>query len=386
MKREGFIFERIICPLNIQRAIKNASRHKMGKRVVRNVLAHSDAATQEIRQMLIDGFKASPYMKGVVFDGANKKQREIEKPKFYPDQIVHWALMQQIQPIIMRGMHEWSCGSVPGRGQRRCKQGIERWLRDDPENTKYCLKLDVSKFYQSIDNDVLKRLFRRIIKDGRTLDLIDAIIDSTKGLNIGNYTSQWFANFYLQGADHFIAEHLRHYERITRKGEIKRMDAVTHNARYVDDMTLFGRNKKYLRWARDMLFAYLRDEMHLKIKGNWQLFLVTTTKQRRDGSTYKAGRDLDFLGYKMNHERTILRRALSLRIARRARKIAKKPKPTHSDAAAIISYYGYLKHSNSHNFYIKRIAPYVDIAKLKGVIANDARKQQHSAPTKPCRA
>ncbi len=383
MKREGFIFERITCPLNIQRAIKNASRYKKGKRVVQNVLAHSDEASREIRQLLLDGFHPSPYKKSVVFDGANKKQRVIEKPCFYPDQIVHWALIQQIEPLIMRGMYEWSCGSIPGRGQRRCKQGIERWLRADPENTRYCLKLDISKFYQSIDNDVLKSLFRNIIKDKRALELIDAIIDSTQGLNIGNFTSQWFANFYLQGADHYIAERLRHYERVTKQGEIKRMDAITYNARYVDDMVLFGRNKKYMRWARDLLFEYLREKMHLKIKGNWQLFLITTEKRRKDGSTYKARRDLDFLGFKMNHERTILRRALSLRIARRARKIARKPKPTHADAAAIVSYHGFLKHSDSHNFYTRRIAPYVDIAKMKGMIANDARKQQHSAPSKP---
>lgn len=379
MKREGYIFDRIVCPLNIRRAIKNASKHKHHKRVVERVMRNAEAAALEIRKILMSGFTASRYREMTVFDGATKKQRLIQKPKFFPDQIVHWALVQQIQPVMMRGMHAWSCGSIPGRGQHRCKQGVERWLRNDPQNTRYCLKLDISKFYQSVDNDILKRQFRRVIKDAKTLQLIDAVIDSTQGLSIGNYTSQWFANFYLQGADHFVAEKLRHYERKTKRGAVKRSDAVVYYARYVDDMVLFGRNKKYLRWARDLLFHYLSDNLHLTVKQNWQLFLVSEERRKPDGTVYTAGRDVDFLGYRMNHTHTTLRRRLSLRIARRARKIGKKPTPTGRDAAAMISYNGYLRHSDSKTFEALRVKPYVDLEKLKGVIASDCAKKRRDA-------
>lgn len=387
MKREGFIFDRIVCPANIDRAITNSSRHKRGKRVVRNVLDNRRKAVQDVKQRLEQGFTPSPYTKGHVFDGANKKERIIEKPKYYPDQIVHWALVQQIEPLIMRGMYEWSCGSIPGRGQARCKQAVERWLRDDPKNTRYCLKLDIHKFYQSIDNEVMKRQFRRIIKDKKALSLIDSIVDSTQGLNIGNFTSQWFANFYLQPCDHFIKEKLRHFERRTKRGEVKKADAVVYYARYADDMVLFGRNKDHLHKARQMLFDFLRDELHLEIKDNWQLFLVTTTiTDRKTGETRQAGRDVDFLGYKMNHERTILRRRLSLRIARRARKISKKPAPTHADCAAMVSYNGFLLHSDSHNFIRKRIMPFVNLTTMKGRISNDNRAKQRNACAPSCRA
>ena len=379
MKREGFIFERIACPANIRRAIHKAAIGKTDNRLVRNVLEHEDEAVVRVREILLSGFKPSPYKRSIIFDGANKKQREILKPRFYPDQIIHWALIMQIQSAIMRGMYDWSCCSIPGRGQSRCKQGVERWLKGDPENTKYCLKIDIRKFYPSVDNQILKASFRRIIKDARTLSLIDAIIDSTKGLNIGNYTSQWFANFYLQPVDHFIKEKLRHTVRNGKRGS-KPSDAIIYYARYNDDMVMFGRNKKALRNARDALFAYLQDKMHLTVKDNWQLFLVTCVKRRRDGTTYKAGRDVDFLGFRMNHECTTLRRKLSLRMARRARKIYKKKRvPNYADCAAMISYCGWLKHSDSHNFYTKRISPYVNIEAMKGIVSNEARAKQRQA-------
>lgn len=89
--------------------------------------------------------------------------------------------------------------------------------------------MDISKFYPSINKVLLKKSFRRLIKDNEVLWLIDTIIDSTdKGIPIGNYTSQWFANWYLQDLDHYIKEVLH----------------VKYYYRYIDDMVLFGRNKK----------------------------------------------------------------------------------------------------------------------------------------------
>lgn len=380
MKRQGYIFERIICPLNLKRAIHLAARGKRKNRRVAYILKHEEETVEAVRNILVSGYVPTPYQVETIYDGAVQKERTIEKPRFFPDQIIHWALILQIEPLIMRGMYAWNCGSVPGRGQSRCKQGVERWLRGDPEGTKYCLKIDFRKFYQSIDHSVMKARFRTIIKDERTLAIIDAIIDSTGGLNIGNYTSQWFANFYLQAFDHFVKEHLRHTTRQTRNGT-KKTDCVTYYARYIDDSVMFARNKKLLRYARDAIFAFVTSELKLKIKENWQIFPVTYTKRRRDGTSYQAGRDVDFLGYRMNHERTTLRRRLSLRISRRARKIYHKAKPTLNDCQAMVSYMGFIQHSDSRNYYVKRIAPYVNIKTMKGMISHEARnEQQHAAP------
>lgn len=116
----------------------------------------------------------------VIHDGARKKERTIFKPRFYPDQVIHWCLMQQIQPIIAKGMYEYTCASIPDRGIHYGSKYIKKILVRDRKNTKYALKLDVKKFYPSIDKEILKRKFMRVIKDRNTLDLIDKIIDSSE--------------------------------------------------------------------------------------------------------------------------------------------------------------------------------------------------------------
>jgi RNA-directed DNA polymerase len=104
-------------------------------------------------------YSPSPYIIKTIQDSSSGKIRTIYKPRFYPDQIIHWALMLQIQPIIMRGMYPYSCGSVPGRGTSLGQKTLRKWLDTDYKGTKYCLKMDISKFYPSIDNDVLKQMF-----------------------------------------------------------------------------------------------------------------------------------------------------------------------------------------------------------------------------------
>ena len=106
-------------------------------------------------------------------------ERIIYKPRFYPDQVVHWALMLQLEDILMKGMYYYNCASIKGRGLLHATKYIEKIIVQDRKNTKYCLKLDIKKFYPSVDKEILKRKFRRKIKERETLDLIDKIIDSS---------------------------------------------------------------------------------------------------------------------------------------------------------------------------------------------------------------
>src|SRR5690606_12549309 len=132
---------------------------------------------------------------------------------------------------------------------------LRKWLDNDTKNTKYCLKMDVKKFYPSINNAILKRMFRNKIKGKNCLWLIDTIIDSNEGQPIGYYTSQWFANFFLEELDHLIKEKL----------------GVKYYIRYVDDLVLLGPNKKKLHKVRNVVEQYLHS-IGLRIKENWQVF------------------------------------------------------------------------------------------------------------------
>ena len=356
MKRAGYLYEQIIDIENIKLAIKNASKRKRSRSSVKRVLEDIEGSAANIQRILMTGsYKPSPYYVQDIIDNSSGKHRRIFKPAFYPDQIIHWAVMQVIQPILFRGMYYYSCGSIPKRGGAHGRKALKKWLRKDPRNTKYCLQIDISKFYPSIDQDVLKSMLRNKIKDQRCLAILDAIIESTEsGLPIGNFTSQWLANFYLDGLDHYIKEELR----------------IKYYIRYMDDGVMFGPNKKELHKARIQIDKYLRS-IGLSMKGNWQVFKV-------------ASRPIDFLGFRFYRSRITLRRRNALRIRRRVKKVAKRARIRFCDAAAILSYLGWIYHSNSYQYMQRYVLPYLEIKKLKGVIRNESRKQRDAAGLIQC--
>jgi len=346
MKRIGFLFDKICDISNIRTAMAKASEGKRNHKYVKRVLNNSDYYAESVRTMLIDGtYNPSPYSVKKIFDGSSGKERNIYKPNFYPDQIIHWALILQIQPVMMKSMYQYNCGSVPGRGTGYGQKVLRRWLDTDKRNTKYCLKMDISKYYPSVNNEILKSMFRRKIKDNKCLWLIDTIIDSAVGLPIGNYTSQWFSNFFLERLDHYIKENL----------------GAVHYIRYVDDLVILGANKRKLHAIRKSISEYLKS-IKLSLKGNWQVF-------RTDK------RDIDFLGMRFYRYKTILRKRNSLRIRRRMRKIKRKGYLCYRDACTVISYWGWIKHTNSYKFYHSVVKPTATIKKAKGVISRYARKR-----------
>lgn len=344
MKRYGFLYEKVYDKENIKLAIYNASKGKRNHRRISYIVKNLDEYAERIHLMLKHKiYSPSQYIEQKIYDGCNKKERIIHKPKFYPDQIIHWALMQVIQPYLQQGFYEYSVGSIPGKGTNYGHKFIKKCLKDK-KNTKYCLKIDVSKFYPSIDKEILKSKFRTKFKDEDLLWLIDSIIDSSnQGLPIGNYTSQWFANFYLNELDHQI------------KNDLK----VKYYLRYIDDMVLLGPNKRKLHKVKVEIEKKLNNQ-GLKLKSNWQVFRIDD-------------RGLDFLGLKFFRHKVVLRKRNALRIRRRIKRIAKR-KPLVSDAQAVISYWGWLKKSNSFYYYQKHVKPYMTIKKARRLISENAKQ------------
>jgi len=344
MKRVGFIYDKICDIENIRKAIHKSSAGKRNKKFVKKVLDNIDYYSKEVQKMLVNkSYKASPYTIKTILDGANKKERVIFKPRYFPDQIIHWALMLQLHDIIMSGMYEYNCGSVPNRGTSHGQKILRHWLDTDHRGTKYCLKMDISKFYNSVDNDILKQMFRNKIKDQDCIYLIEEIINSNKGLPIGNYTSQWFSNFFMQGLDHFIKEEL----------------GINYYIRYVDDLVILGGNKRKLHKARKEIEKYLA-RIKLKMKDNWQISPV-------------KDRAIDFLGLRFFKNKTILRKRNCLRVKRRMVKINRKNEASRKDACAVISYWGWIKRSNSYKFYNKYIKEILNINLAKKIVSNYAK-------------
>lgn len=340
MKTYKHLMEQIASEENIRAAILNASKRKRNRKDVKEVLEHIDYHVAAVQKILLSGnYKARVDEVCIVNEGTHNKVRRIRKPHFKYDQIIHHCIIQVLQPLLTAPMYEYSCGSIPTRGAHYGKKRIEKWLRNDIKNTKYVFKMDIKHFYESVDQNVLKAMLRQKIKDKQAIALIEAVIDGCeKGLPLGNYTSQWFANFMLTPLDHYIKEQLH----------------AKYYIRYMDDIVIFGGNKKELHKMHLAIEKYLKDNLHLRIKENWQVFRFE----------YKGkGRPLDFMGWQFYREKTILRKSIFIRIMRKAKKVGKHT--TIKGAQGMLSYMGYIKHTDSYGVYRDYIRPYVNIGKLK---------------------
>lgn len=243
MKSYNHLFEKLVEDSNLEAAIQNAAKHKRSRPDVATVLSDPKLYASRVKKLLIEEkYRAKVHKAVRIYDGSSKKERLIIKPKFLYDQIIQHAIIQVLVPIISKGMYQFSCGSIPGRGCHYGKRYLEKVIKknNNSQELKYVLKLDIRHFYQSIDTSRIKKQISNVIHDEKMVKVIFSVLDSNQaldgnklvdmGLPIGYYTSQWFANWFLQDLDHFVKEqmHIKHY------------------ARYVDDIVIFAKNKKEL--------------------------------------------------------------------------------------------------------------------------------------------
>lgn len=345
MKRTGNIYEKIADKENIRQAIVAASKGKKWRNAVKNVLSNIDFYVEKIHEILINKqYCPCKVKERDIFEGSRHKKRHITTIAFYPDQIIHWCVIRQIAPYLLKFSYVLSCGSVPDKGSIYASRFIKRWLRRDYKKTKYCAKLDIRHFYPSIKHDILLNLLKRKFKDKDLIDLLEKIIghwqqSENRGLPIGFLTSQWFANFVLTPLDNFIKQKLK----------------IVYYVRYMDDMILFSPNKRKLHKNVTAISEYLKH-IGLELKDNWQVFKTDS-------------RPIDFLGFRFYRTHTTLRKALMLRISRKAKRIIHRYSPDLAKAKSIMSYMGWIKHSNSYRFFKDRIERFICIGKARKIIS-----------------
>lgn len=309
MKRINNLYEKIYCLENLVLADEKARKGKSSQYGVQVHDKNKDANLISLSQMLKDKtYKTSPYTTFFIYE---PKEREVFRLPYFPDRIAHHAVMNILEPIFVGMFTANSFSCIKGRGIHGAARSVRRSL-NDIDNTAYCLKLDIKKFYPNIDHDILKQLLRRKIKDAELLWLLDEIIDSADGLPIGNYLSQYLANFYLTYFDHWIKE----------------QKAVEKYYRYADDIVILSESKEYLHKILSDIRIYFKEQLKLDIKGNYQIFPV-------------AARGIDFVGYVFYHTHTRLRKSIKQNFARMIHK--------NKNKASIASYNGWAKHCNSKN-------------------------------------
>lgn len=348
MKRAKHIFNKVIDTDNIKQAIYDVNSGHRGRKEVDWVEDTIDDRIEDLRNIILNGYTKSETRKMTIYDKNAKKYRDIEEPKLWPDQYIHHMIIQPLISIMMRGMDDLCCGSIPGRGTQLGIKYIKRCLHKDKKNTKYAAELDIHHFYASVKPEVIMNRMKSLIKDKKMLNLIEILVKD--GLSIGAYYSQWFANTVLQPLDHFIREELK----------------IKYYVRYMDNLTLFHNNKKKLHKAVRKISEYLKS-MRLRFKDNWQVFKVDS-------------RMVSAMGYRFDHEKTLIRKHNLMNIKKTLHKLYHKmdhdqPITVH-EAQGIISRLGMLKHCDSTNIY-NEIVRTGFVKQMKQIIKEDAKQKRN---------
>lgn len=325
MKRIGNLYDEIISIENLQLADEKARKGKLRSY---GVQFHDKSREANLLQLHNDlknqTYKTSKYS---IFKIYEPKEREIFRLTYFPDRITHHAIMNILEPIWVSIFTKDTYSCIKNRGIYAAAKSVKHILRTDKDGTRYCLKIDIRKFYPSIDHDILKMVIRRRIKDNRLLWLLDEIIDSVPtGVPIGNYLSQYFANLYLAYFDHWLKEvkHVKYYWR------------------YADDIVILAPNKEVLHELLHEIRAYLRENLKLKVKRNYQVFPTNT-------------RGIDFLGYRFFHTHTFLRKSIKKKLFRRVAKLRKRTIRLTKEVykQQICSWWGWCKYCDSINLMSK---------------------------------
>lgn len=326
MKRIAGLYEKIISVENLRLADEKARRGKTHTYGVRVHDKHREADIQALHEALrTKTFKTSKYD---VFTVYEPKERLIYRLPYYPDRIVHHAVMNILEPIWTRLFTHNTFSCIKGRGIEGCARQVDKIIKKYKGRPLYCLKIDLKKFYPSINHRVLKRIVRRKIKDKDLLWLLDEIIDSATGLPIGNYLSQYLANLILCYFMHEV-------------NEVLKLDCTE----YADDIAFFSDSKEKLRKAFMEFIRPKLSELMLTVKGNWQIFPIA--ENRYD----KGGRALDYVGYKFYRKQKLIRKSIKQNFCRAAARLNKR-KPTLPVKAykqEVAPWLGWAQHSNSRN-------------------------------------
>lgn len=213
---------------------------------------HLEKELLQLKHELESGtYQPRPYRYFKVYD---PKERTISVAVFR-DRVVHHALVRVIEPIFEKSFIYDSYATRKEKGTHKAIRRAQEFLKKNP----FFLKTDVSKYFDSIRHDILLSLIERKIRDNKVLGLSERIIrnsDTSRdlgegvGLPIGNLTSQFFANVYLDPLDHYLKDEL----------------GIKHYIRYMDDMALFSDSSDSLKNILKLLENFLDTRLKLRLK------------------------------------------------------------------------------------------------------------------------
>ena len=337
MKRYGNLYKKIYSFENLLVSSKKAQKGKRFKDSTSkfNINLERELLTLH-RELFNKTYTPGSYREFYIYE---RKPRKISAAP-YRDRVVHHALCNVIEPIFEKSFifDSYACRKWKGT-----HKAIERFTEFSRKN-KYVLKFDIRKYFPSIDHEILFEKIKKKIKDKDTLWLIRKIIDSSnpqeeviayfpedslfeplkrrRGIPIGNLTSQFFANIYLNDFDHYAKEELR----------------CKYYIRYVDDIVVFDNQKDRLWEVRDKASEFLSNERVKIHPSKCWVFPVSI--------------GIDFLGYRVFPTHRLLRKDISMKFQRRLSKMSKLYSKGYINwqdiNLSVQSWLGHAKHADTY--------------------------------------
>lgn len=316
--------------LTFEKLLEAHQRAKKGKACKKEViLFEMDLETNLMN--LYNKLKKGTYQIGRYYEFKiyEPKERVIQALP-YVDRIVHqWYVHEFIKPYFLPRFISDSYACIDERGTHLAVSKLQGYMRKMPKDY-YILKGDIKKFFYSIDKDSLFNLLKKFIKDKKILNLTRIFIfDSTnkKGIPIGNYTSQYYANIYLNEIDKFVKQVLK----------------VKYYVRYMDDFVLLLKNKEEAKYNCNRIKSFLEETLRLECN--------------QKTNYYPSSKGINFCGYIIHKNYILVRKRCIKKIKRKVRKWNKLALSGNLDEHKFLlcfnSFKGHIGHANSYNLYRK---------------------------------
>jgi RNA-directed DNA polymerase len=315
--------------LSYENLMKAHNLSKRGKGYRKEIILFN-LKQEEYIMWLYEQLKNETYKHGgyTEFYVTEPKVRRIQKSR-YIDRIVHrWIVDQFLKEYFETTFIQKTYACIKNRGMHKACLDVQNAMKHCKRiwQNYYILKMDIRKYFQNIDKDILMNILKRKVKEEKLVKLLEKIVYSNsgkKGLPIGNYTSQIFANIYLNEIDQYI------------KHELK----VKYYFRYMDDSILFVKTKKEAIELLEKIKNYLKIKLELELNDKTQIF--------------KSNQGVNFCGYKINEYRLKLRdrgkKAIKQKVRYLKEEVQKGNMSSKEASRFICGHLGYMKYANTRN-------------------------------------
>ena len=324
--------------LSYEKIMEAHNKSKKGKGYRKEVIEFN-LKQEEYIKFLYEALKNKTYKHGgyTSFYVTEPKLRKIEKSKYIDRIVHHWLVDNFLEPIYVPKFINTSFACLKGKEMHKSALYIQKSMKQAKFKWEeyYILKMDIAKYFDNINKNILLKILKRNIQDQDLLWLINEILFAQKrikGLEIGNYTSQLFANIYLNQIDQYIKHELH----------------IKYYCRYLDDSVLIVQTKEEAKEALGKIRKFLKDKLELELNKKTQIF--------------KGSQGVNFCGYKINEYRMKIRDKGKRKLKRKIKKLKheiKQGKLTSKEAKKYLAgHMGYIKYADVKNlinklFYIE---------------------------------